>query len=60
MIDRHAKDTGLYAAIAGLTAAQTFVAAGEMPQHLWPYIGISLAVLLAVKMKRSAGKTEQE
>lgn len=58
MKTRHGQDTWLYALVAGLFAAQTYVAAGELPAFLYPYIGIAYAMVLAVKVKRSKGKED--
>lgn len=50
------RDIALYGAIGGLTAAQAMVASGEIPKWLNPWIGIPLAVLVAIKAKLSNGK----
>ena len=50
------RDLALYGAIGGLTAAQTYVASGDLPHFLAPYIGIALAIFIAVKAKLSNGE----
>lgn len=49
-------DLLLYCLIGGLGSAQTFVAAGQLPSWLAPWIGIPLAVLTVWKAKRSPGR----
>ena len=53
------QDVWLYAVIAGLGAAQTYVTSGDLPAVLSPYFGIGLVMLVAVKAKRSAGRSEK-
>lgn len=49
-------DGGIYAAIGGLTAAQTCVAAHQLPATWAPVVTISLGVLIAWKAWRSQSK----
>lgn len=49
------RDIVLYGLIAGTGAALTFVVAGDLPKPWGPWLGISNAVLLAVKAKLSNG-----
>lgn len=58
MIDAHAQDTILYAAIAMLTVTVTLLADGSLDAA--DSVAIALSGLIAVKAKRSAGKTKQE
>ncbi|HXH60846.1 MAG TPA: hypothetical protein VNI20_05755 [Fimbriimonadaceae bacterium] len=53
-------DAALYALIAMLAAAQTFVGSGDLPAWLAPWIGIVLAGLTAVKAKRSRGVSDKK
>ena len=46
-------DYALYGAIGGLTAALGYVASGDLPHFMLPPCGIALAVLIAIKAKRS-------
>lgn len=49
------RDIALYGAIGGLTAAQTFVASGDLPKAWSPWLGIAMGVLIAIKAKLSNG-----
>ncbi|MCH8978468.1 MAG: hypothetical protein IH945_04405 [Armatimonadetes bacterium] len=53
-------DLSLYASIAGLGAAQAYIVSGDLPGYLAPVFGVALAMLVAVKAKRSGGKDEAD
>jgi len=52
------RDLAVYVAIAALSAAQTFVANGQLPQAWAVPIGVLLAVAIALKAKLSGGENE--
>jgi len=61
MFSKASADYWAYGFIGGLTAAQTYVASGDLPHHWGPWIGITLAALVALKAKRSGnGSKEKE
>lgn len=50
---RDNRDLALYAGIAAFSTAEHYVATGQIPKTWEPFIGISLAILIAIKAKLS-------